>query len=258
MPANYRFDDKLVLVFSAFVLIISYVMVYLFDLHNLFGVRGFFISEFDSWPFFWYHWFKNGGPIEIIQYFLLGAGALVSIKNSSRGSTKFWSLMGIALILMLIEDAGDIRHTIRIYVQTIANESEQGFYGTLTELVYFSVLAFIPVYAFVRYGPKALQGHKKTATYFVVGFIFYAVATGASFIGSAFHSLLDKNFYMITGRYLLNLIVSISDQKTAELYSQNKDWISFYLMDSPVEESIELLGASMLLAACLSYARRHV
>jgi len=261
--------DRHVIFALILTLVCSYLMVYFFDLHNAFGVRDYFRSEYDTWPFFWYHWFKNGGPIEIIQYLFLGFGALVCIKNSNIGQLnqmnsqdqnptevfRFWTLMGVTLILMLIEDAGDPRHTIRVYVQAMAGEEEQGILGTITELVYFTILASIPLYALIRHGKTVLAGRGKTMVYLLGGFFSYALAVGASFAGSAFHSLLEKNLYMITGRYLLDLFVTLGDEKTGELYSQNKDWISFYLMDSPVEESIELIGASLLLAAVISYAR---
>ena len=265
-----RLNDKHVIFMLILILICSYLMVYFFDLHNALGVRDYFRGEYDTWPFFWYHWFKNGGPIEIIQYLFLGFGALVCIKNSnpsqrnqldvqeghsSKEISRFWTLMGIALILMLIEDAGDPRHTIRVYVQAMAGEGEQGTVGTITELAYFTLLGMVPIYALLRFGRAALTNKVKTAVYLLGGFFSYALAVGASFAGSAFHSLLEKNLYMISGRYLLELLVTLGDEKTGELYAQNKDWISFYLMDSPVEESIELIGASLLLAAAISYAR---
>ncbi|UMZ74901.1 hypothetical protein [Natranaerofaba carboxydovora] len=263
-----KLEGVYVVYFSVCILVLSFLMVYFFDLQNAFGVRDFFVEQYDTWPFFWYHWFKNGGPIEIIQYLFLGLASLVSIRNASidasinnnntRHLKNFWYLMGFALLLMLIEDAGDPRHTIRIYVQAIVGEEEQGFFGTMTELIYFCALAFFPIYAFLRYGGRTLYQSTKTKIYFLIGFLFYAMATGASFAGSAFHSLIDKNFYMITGRYLLDILVTLGDQKTAELYSVNKDWISFYLMDSPVEESLELLGASLLLAACISYGKGFI
>lgn len=256
-----KFEAMHILIIAGIIIIGSFLLIYLIDMRNVFGIRDFLWVRGDEWPFFWSHWFRNGGPIEMIQYVTLGLAAFIAIKNStlihSNANNFFWSIMGIAFILMLIEDAASPRHTIREYVQIFAGEEgQQGTFGTITELIYFALLASIPIYGLLRYGLRALVNFKSSRSYMLAGFFFYAVAAGASFIGSAFSSLLNRDVYTMMGEYLLNFMIEFGDQEISQFYLQNSDIISFYLMDSPVEESIELLGAALLLAACIAFYRK--
>lgn len=248
-------------------LLLSYLAVYFIDLQGIWGLRDHLVAQYDSYPFFWYHWFEDGGPVEQVQYLLLGFGALFSVRNATLEDTKiegpnkaasaFWYLLGLALLLMLIEDAGNPRHMLRVHLRTFTGEAQHGPIGTAAELGYFAVLAAIPIYAYLAFGRKALSGYRATTAYLLAGYLVYAMGVGASFAGTAFHDLLDQNVYMMAGRRVLDTMTALADPAGAELYAANKEWISFYLMDSMIEESIELIGAALLLAACISYAKSH-
>lgn len=224
----------------------------------MFGIRDRLFQSSLDMPYFWFHWYRNGGPIEFIQYSFLGLSAVYAAKNSLLSETKdekkFWSIFAIALVYMLIEDAGDPRHFIRFYVQKIAGENEQGVWGTVVELTYFTALASIPLYAYLRYGGKALKNHLTTKKYMLGGFVFYGLAAGSSFIGSAFSALLDRNVYRIMGERMISFLIFIGDSDVATRYlGRDYTRISYYLMDSPYEESLELIGGALFLISALSF-----
>lgn len=290
---------KYIFLFAVVSVVLAWTAFFLIDVRNAFGLRtalreipteAFF---FGAEPFFFQHWFRNGGPAEIMQWLFLGSAALVaafsagrssagisvvgerSMIRSSAGETRigepsvdtpngeaerarhsqfaFWTLIAIALILMLIEDAGDPRHTIRSYVQVAAGESAQGVFGTLTELLYFAVIASIPIYALVKHR-QVLETDHRMRRYLVIAFAGYALAVSLSFVGSAFTAVLGTSFYRVAGRVLYDIFVALGDSGLEEFWAAweaQKGWpfVSFALMDSLIEEAIELIAAAAFLSA---------
>ncbi len=238
-------------------ILVSLVLFYLIDLRNILGVGSLLNRHF-----FW-HWWRNGGPIEWLQWGCLAAAALLGafiagrVYNHDKRACAFWALMALAFALMLIEDAGDPRHRIREYVQFVFKEDGQGIMGTLTELFYFAALASVPIYALVRHG-RVLTRLVRTKVYVAIGFAAYALAASLSFAGSAFSALLDRNFYRISGELLFRLSLRLGDADLSHFWlgespDQIQHHIFFQLMDGLVEESIELMGAAAFLAAGVSY-----
>lgn len=254
-----KIEPKHIVMLAGLIVLGSFFMIYLIDMQNVLGTRDFLMTRGQEYPYFWYHWYRNTGPMEMLQYATLGAAAFFAIKNASllttRENNMFWSILGVAYLFMLIEDAASPRHRIRQYVGLIAGEEGQGTFGTLTELVYFAVLAAIPVYALLRYGLGILSNFKSSRTYMLLGFVVYAMAAGASFAGSAFDSLMNTNVYTVLGENLFHFMIRFSDGQITQVYLDNQTFISFFLMDAPVEESIELMGASLMLAAGLAFRR---
>lgn len=256
----FRLTEKNVIVFLISFFIVTLLGIILIDMLDIFGIRTYLFSLDWRTPFFWYHWFLNGGPVEFFQYSFLGFAAIYSARNSFKGSLtnkRFWSVFSIALIYLLIEDAGDPRHFIRYYVQQAAGETDgQGLWGTLIELIYFIGLGSIPLYAYFRYGRVALKDFVKTKRYLISGFFFYALAAGFSFIGSAFSSMLNRDFYTLVGSKVIDIIVNFSGPEVQSKYLGDfHESLSFYIMDSPFEESLELIGGALLLLAAVSFMR---
>ena len=222
------------------------------DLRNTFG-----LGDAVNRHFFW-HWYAEGGPIEMLQYLSLGIATLLFSLNAgmaigrNRTEFRFSILVGFAMCLMLIEDAGDPRHEIRQWVEFLFSEGHYGVAGTLTELTYFGLLAAILIYALVVYG-STLRGRFESQIFFVIGFAAYGVAVSLSFVGSAFAALFDQNAYVLMGGFLVEVSLTLSDGKLGDYWPpESQAHIAFHLMDGMVEESIELLGAMSFLAASLS------
>ena len=242
---------------------ISLILIFLIDLRNIYGLRDvlfdlnpyYFFFEYQ--PFVFYHWYRNGGVAELFQWVFLGGASIIAailagrLLNRDKKALLFWLIMSVVFILMLIEDAGDPRHTIRSYVQAVYSEAGQGIMGSITELFYFSILGFIPLYGYLKYG-AVLRKNFKSWFYFIIGFISYFVATFLSFIGSA------VDFYNYIGRILYEWLLEIGDSLLVfqwQAFEAEEGWefISFFLMDSLFEEAIELIGAASFFAAAISY-----
>jgi hypothetical protein len=254
---------------SLLVVLGSFLLFYAIDLKNVFGLRDWLHSGlqpyfyFTYFPFFFQHWGRNSGFAELIQWSLLGGSLLLSAFVAGRyylqDKTRFtfFALMALALLLMLLEDAGNIRHTLMSYVQVFADEPDQGIIGTLFEAGYFLLLGGLPLYALVRYG-RVLVVHAKAFTYLVAGFGLYFLAGSLSFIGTAFSGLLDRDLYTLAGERFSACALRWGDAELAVLWeawnTENPIYpIGFFLMDSLVEENIEILGAAAFLAAMLAF-----
>ncbi len=249
--------------FSLLTILVSLVLIYYIDLQNAAGLRDMLFDLnpdyffFDYRPFVFYHWYRNGGVAELFQWLFLGGTALITsfiaarVMDKDRRTFLFWGIMAVFFMLMLIEDAGDPRHTFRSYVQAIFSEPYQGTMGSISELVYFSLLGLIPIYALIRYG-QVLQDCLRGLIYFGAGFLFYALATVLSFLGSA------VGLYNQAGNVLREILIEWGDPLLYyQWYSfdveEGWEFVSFFLMDSLVEEALELMGAAAFLAAAISY-----
>lgn len=249
---------------ALFVVFFSFLAFYFIDLQNLWGTRDALFSTsrayffFTYEPFFFHHWGRNSGLAEILQWSFLGGStimaAFIAGKTSftNRKLSAFWKIISIAFLLMLLEDAGNLRHVLMSYVQWMFNEPDQEFMGTLTELIYFSILGGIPLYALIRYW-KEIKVFTKTKIYFIIGFVFYAIGASLSFLGTAFEGLLPINLYTFLGRNLYEFSLSIGDPGLEKYWRESSFNIEFFLMDSLIEENIEIIGAGALLAASLSF-----
>ena len=252
-------------------LLVSFVLIYLVDLRNVFGARDVLYSleegpfRLHQGPFMFYYIFGEGNLAEIFQWLFLAGSALISMFISGimhkRNITVFffWTIMAIAFVLMLIEDAGNPRHTIRDYV-IIINDNLSILKAI--EGVYFLILASIPIYALLNYR-KPIMEDIRTARYLIFGFAGYGIAAFFSFAGDGF-AILDKNLYAWIGGGLRSFMLFISDNQTAvqwSLYEEKSGipFFSFFLMEWMVEESIELMSAAAFCAsavAFLLYVRR--
>ena len=83
--------------------------MYLIDFQNIFGIssdRG-----------FWWHAFRNRGPVEIGQWAVMSlvvvtSGRIAGIyeERKDRSGKILWLLIAATFAMMIIEDAGDPRH----------------------------------------------------------------------------------------------------------------------------------------------------
>lgn len=264
---NIKLSDK-IFIFGLSLVLFSFLAFLLVDLHNIFGLRDVLFNTkgyyfyFTYYPFFFQHWGRNSGIAEVFQFVFLGGAIMTSAfiagsrLNISKRQYKFWLLLAISFTLMLLEDAGNLRHTFMSYVQAIFVEPEQSWGGSSFELLYFGILGGLPLYTLIRYG-GFLKRYKKTRIYLIIGYIFYFLAGSLSFAGTAFSKVFEKNFYSQAGHHFYNFALKIGDKELTEIWTNwqaNSSFpINFYLMDSLVEENLEIIGASALFAAVVSF-----
>jgi len=239
-------------------LLLSILAFVLIDLLNFLGTSDWLKQRLDI-PYFWYHWFII--PVEIpLQWYLLGATMVfflliagVAYERKEKDIFRFWLLTGIGIVLMFIEDVGDVRHALRHYVERISGETTYGFIGSTFELFYFASIAALITYALVIYR-NVWQNHLVTRKYFPIAYVMYGISVVFSFAGAAYSSVTGFSLYQLTGNYFMNLLF-IHNEESQLIYEHAKNFarIDFNLMDVMVEESIEFVGASALLAAGLGY-----
>ncbi len=254
----YKFNPVWIFYGTLIFLFLSFLAVYLIDIVNIFQSRDFIINKLEV-PYFWYHWFLI--PVEIpLQWYILGTTLIIFILNagiayerSDKRVFKFWIVIGIGLVLMFAEDAGDVRHSLRHYVERLAGETTYGFAGSTFELLYFLTIAFVMLYAAVRFR-DVYWNHIKTRKYLIIGYVHYAIAVVLSFSGVAYRAVTGVAFYDVAGKYFMNILF-ITNNESKLIYENAKEFarVDFYLMDMLVEESIELLGASALLVAGIAF-----
>jgi hypothetical protein len=161
-----------------------------------------------------------------------------------RGASTFFFLLGIGLGLMLVEEAGDVRHTISGEVQRSFGTEIFGLpYQFVSDAPYFAALAAVPLYAFIRYGRYAWRA-PSARSYVVAAVVLYAVAA----IGSALRHI--GGLYISVGaavdRYFF-------DGRFPPAPNMTQERAHYFVVDGPIEESIELFAATCMLAIVLAF-----
>ena len=187
---------------------------------------------------FWWHAFRNRGPVEWMQWFfisltVLSSAALFGIfkERGDRKAQLFWGLVSLTFILMLIEDAGDPRHVLAHYGFSLFSIKKSHIEG----LFYIMVIGPI-MYGYLRFW-KVPFSYPQVRPYLLVGPFLYALA-GAT---SVFRN--QGDFY-----------VNLGDKLSAAYFSNKIP--GFFLMDFVFEEMLELTAASIFFAGVLMYWRK--
>lgn len=205
-----------------------------------------------SWRPMWQHLF-NDRPIEWMQWFLLPATILTAAYLSARldavGERRiaaFFLLFSVATALMLIEDAGDIRHVLYSYASRRVNGDS--IFGlpvrVVTDGPYLALLAIVPIYAILRYGRDVWRS-PRTRPWLVLGFGLYALAGGSSGIRHL------GDFYIRVGRWIDESTLGSRFPVPA---GETQEIAHFLLVDSLIEESVETIAAGCFLAMVLAFA----
>ncbi len=240
-------------------LIMAYLSSYLVDIINIFGLR----SQIEasgklSVPLIWDYLFTDGGPVEILQWLLLGlfvmtAGYLAG-KLETTGETKkasFWMIMSLTGFLMLIEDAGNLRHFLSHRVVLLFFDGMTPV--MITEVTYFILLGSIPIYGLFRYG-RFIRNDHRTVLFLFLTLVFY----GSAVLMSGTRDIMF--WYQTAGDVLYQWTASLGGEDLLRLYEETDAYLaeiqcislSYWFMDYLIEESLELLGASFFLASALS------
>ncbi len=217
---------------------------------NMFGLNDWLLDTFDDYPIFWVQMFREASPTEYIQWNYLGISILLclgifilKLKAYSRVPWA-WVLFVTGFSLMFMEDSFNLRHRFYFFVAENFFHLERAdaiydFRRTYIELGLYSTLALIMGIAFILI-LKDKNENKLGKKFMVVGYLFYGFAGFAS--ASRF---LGDYWYVAVGRAVL---VRIYPENWIPLIKE-RDIYGKMFMDYLVEESLELLGAALLLAA---------
>ncbi len=219
------------------------------------------VSEWmERWdvPIFWLRIFREASITEQLQWTLLGLSALICIMIyaleyiRSKKHSGAWGLLAVGLIIMLLEDSMNIRHGISdMFLNHEFFQEQLGFdsFGagnirTITELTFYAILGGIMVISFYLIYSDANRPDRGIR-YLFIGYIVYGIAA----VSSA--TRLIGGWYSATGDWLLaqllaNTEVNWTDEEQIQLYG-------YHFIDMVFEESLELLGASIILAALIIF-----
>lgn len=255
----------LVFAFFASFILVSLGLVVVVDVLNFNNLRDTLLGDQDV-PFLWYHWFLS--PVENpIQWITLGlvvamfaTNAFSARRRDDRRGWWFWAALTVGAVLMVLEDSLDVRHELRKVVNRAVGEHSYGIFSTLMELGYFALLGAVLLFAVVRYR-RYFWRFVTTRRYLLAGFVFYAVAVGSSWLGSAFRDQTEfRDLYTLVGDRVGRWIFSLNDESlrlfvdvTERAGELEMAPLPFYLMDRVWEESVELLGAAALLTAGVAF-----
>lgn len=234
-------------------LILTWGFSYLIDVHDFLGLHSVMYSDEADVNLLWFYIFVDGGPTEWFQWTLLLGTALLSsysggrlVSLGHRKAASFWIIMSAASVFLFVEDAFNTRHILASFTMSVFDaEDFTNPIKTITYLIYFTVLASIPLYAFIRYW-RSIWSSTKTRLYLIIGFCAYGTAGIASGTRDIYH------WYGVVGEFINN---QIAGGAMSQYFTQTEPTrpLGFYLMDSLVEESIELIAAGALLTAAAAY-----
>lgn len=251
--AKWEFKPENAIAAALIYLILAWGFSYMIDIHNFLGFHRVLFSEDIEIALVWFHLFKDGSLTEWLQWIFLGSTAFLSshlggrlISSGHHKPATFWMIMGVAAVLMFIEDAFNTRY----FLAEIANvlfgtEGYSNPVNIMAQIFYFVILGSIPMYALIRYW-RYIWSSNKTRFYIIFGFVGYGVAVAAS------GTRLIKSWYGSVGEYLIGVIA----QGAMRQYDFRVDPefpLGHYLMDLLLEESLELLSAAALFAAAIAY-----
>jgi hypothetical protein len=224
------------------ILVLVLVTIFTFDI---------FIANWD--PPFWFMAFMGGGPIEYLQWLCLGAAALTAVWVSSlqaqqneHEASMFWRLFAVGTMLMLIEDAGNTSKLIMAVLQRYLDLP----YG-LARLPVFLLIGGVMLYALLRYWNVVLAS-KGVRGYLFSGYAAYGIT---QFLSVPFSLIGDQT---PAGERLLSLpLLNRLPRLSEPIWGATEDNTGTVFMDFVVEESIELLGAGLLLTAATRARLRY-
>ncbi|TYQ15805.1 UNVERIFIED_CONTAM: hypothetical protein Cloal_2295 [Acetivibrio alkalicellulosi] len=234
-------------------LAITWTMVIFIDFLNIGGSSDWLVSKNMNNALLWVHFFTEGSPTEMFQWFfisvsVLACGVISGLHIKKSELSKCFMMIGLGMAIMLMEDAGNIRHLIARLVSILFYDEYSGSgsnpYATGTIVLIYSILGFLMVFPLIKYRGQLLSSVKSKSAirWFVIGYFAYGFASVVS---------ATEQMGNWVGRVGAGIIDYFSLTERAAWHSRE---LGFYLLDFLVEESIELIGASFIFAALLSYA----
>ena len=235
----------------------------LIDVLDVAGIRTRLVSSLEM-PMVWWHLFREGSPTELLQWTLLGATALVASYHAGRlalsrsgpaplvRERRFLTLVSVATMLMLIEDAGNPSHRVASIVMGLLGDDSYVI-EVAARLPVFILVGAVPLYAFVRYWPSV--GFRRPGGGLLLGgFVAYGVATFSSLPANMLFDYYPRVGRFVTDQLFAGRMIPMERTLDWQLRFSAEEFTGTLFMDFAYEESIELIGAMLFLAGVLAFA----
>lgn len=234
---------------AAVAVVLMFVLIVLIDVRGMFGGIAAMEDSGLAPPAVWFQMYQDRGVAEFLQWGLLGW--LIILAATLRGRAgrhrrdqrRFWSLIAVFGLLMLLEDAGGVRDTLTHWGDAFLPGSDS---GRLAIVVWFGAIAVVFGVALLRYGRNVVDDTHVRA-YGVAGSVLFALAA----IGEAAEHFVG--WMGPAGWWLVNDVLGAPH--ILQLPDQEVDYLVYLFADFAIEEPLELLGISLLVAAALAHVR---
>ena len=258
-PGSVRW--KTVVGAAAAYLIMAWSSIALIDVFDVSGLRS-MLGRDEGAPL-WVHLFGEGSITEILQWTALGLVALVLSQASGALQTanewrqrRFLSLLALGAVLMLIEDAGNPSHRVARYVRDFLGEGSY-LIELLSRLPVLLLVGGVPLYAFVRYWPSVARG-RPGGGLLLSGLIAYGIAAFSSVPANILFNFYPRAGQWMTESLLGGRLQPLEQTDPWQLRFSAEEFTGTVFMDYVYEESIELIGVTLLLAGALAFSRSLV
>jgi hypothetical protein len=231
------------------------------DVFNVAGSRDWLQGTRLEPPMLWFHLYQDAGPVELVVWSMISFLGVISgvlggslaaqahltddphIRAQARSAASFWILWAITAFLLLIEDAGNVRHIMNRYGFMLTDMRR--VHTALIEMSWFAFIAAFPLYAIFRHG-RFVGAIRSVRWYGIVGILIY----GLTGIMNGIRNV--KNFYTRLGEWMSEELLG-GRLLVAYRWDQEEQW--WYLPDLVLEEPGELAGMTLMVAAALAFAR---
>lgn len=253
-------------------LTLGWAAVITVDFLNAFDTQTWLTAGLQPLPLLWYELFSEGSPAEMLQWAALAVSflamttaALQFRKQPDRFCYRFAAMLSLGLLLMVIEDALNFRHVVVDYYFPFVfgeqSTDQRRVYRLIWELIFYSFLSVLMVVPFLFFWRKKIW-HGAGLRLLTVAYLIYGFA--------GFSSALRRvgQWQERLGHWLiehLNLAVlpaweeSLSRmERWREQSSDYNHTLGYLLTDHLIEESIELIAATLLVTAFLMLRRQTV
>ncbi len=206
----------------------------------------------NDWPL-WFLLFRESGIVEHLTWFMLAAASLLAMLTAGRAwgrnandVHRFWLILAIGVVLLLIEDAGNTSHRFAYYLGVVFGEVSLN----AARLPVYLVLGGVMLYALLRYR-HVWRDVPGLARPLLGGYVLYAIGAGASVPLNLFTGGYDTLGLVVFDGWFAGALAGLPEP----IWGATADNSHVVFMDLAIEESIEFLAASLLATAGLRGAR---
>jgi hypothetical protein len=209
----------------------------------------------------WYILHREAGPTENLQWLSLGLSILccgvlagLGVARAALGRVRMnsagWLVLGFGLVLLIMEDAGNVRHVMREQVVFVLNTPVEAT-ALVVELIIYTVFSLVMLLGLALTWRQWIcpGGAWKRI---LLGFAAYGVAGFASATRNV------GDWYVVAGGRLITWLGMTDDVRwtTFAGIAGGLRETGFYLMDLMLEESLELLAVGLILSSLLHQIQR--